>query len=145
MNKKNIIIGAVIAGAVGGIATALYYSKPRKNSFLDICEDYGDKIKSVVGEYSNFDVSGIIDTVKEQIEDLPDMDNKDFIKGIVIGAALAGLVSGGTAIMGGKNGNLKSFSKNIMNAVDCAKNSSTTQDFIDLAHAGLKCWNKFAK
>lgn len=139
MNQRNIIIGAVIAGAVGSLATAFLCSN-RRTSFMDTCEDYGDKIKSLVSEFSNFDASELVENIKEHISDLPEMDSKDFIKGVVIGAALAGLVGSGTALLKGKqNGNCFSA------FVNSAKNSCSTQDFMDLAQAGIKCWNKFRR
>ncbi len=150
MDSKKIVIGSVIGGAIGAVAVAMLANNyRRRSSFTEIAEEYGDKIKSAVGDIADFDMSNIIETLKDQILDLPDMDNRDFLKGIMVGAALGSVLGcGATSLMQGNNGKkIKSFTKNIMESVDEVRKTSksTAQDFMDLATAGIKCWNTFTR
>ncbi len=150
MDSRKIIIGSVIGGAIGAVAvTMLAKNYRRPSSFIEIAEEYGDKIKTAVNGFADFDMSNVIEMIKDQISDLPDMDNRDFLKGIMVGAALGGVLGcGASSLLGGNNGKkIKAFTKDIMESVDEVRktSSSAAQDFMDLATAGIKCWNKFTR
>ena len=153
MNSRKIIIGSVIGGAVGAVAATLLSSKRARLSICDIVEEYSDKVKCAVNGATNFDFSDVGAIIKDKLDDLPAFDNADFVKGIVLGAVIG---SGAAMLMRGNKSDIsfKSVAKQFTNLINdtqdtVAKASSATNnithDILDLAHAGLKCWNKLTK
>lgn len=158
MNSRKVIIGSVIGGAVGAVAVTLLTSKRTRKSFTDMVEECGDKIKSAVNGASNFDMSDVVAVIKDQIEDMPSFDNKDFLKGVVIGAVLGGVLGTGATMWMNGSGNadscIRSVARQFSTLMDGAAQTATqasratdniTSDILDFAHAGFKCWKKFAK
>jgi len=159
MDARKMVIGSVIGGAVGAVAATLFASKSTRKRFADRVEEYSDRLKSVVNGVSNFDVSEVVETIKDQIEELPDLDNKDFLKGVAVGALLGAVVGSGACMLmndrTGSNGAFitsmaKKFVNVMNNTAETAKKTGAaaenlTDDILDFAHAGMKCWNKFKK
>ncbi len=168
MNAKKIAIGAAIGGAVGCIAVALLSSK-NANSVKAKCGGYGDKLKSFVNEVSSNiseninETTGsmtdkaydLIESVKKEIGEFPDFDNKDFIKGLIVGGVLGGLLGSGTTLLcnGNVPSNWKAMAKNVLQLLEttglskqqAAGHCKITDNILDFTAAGIQLWKKIKK
>lgn len=170
LNAKRIVLGAVIGGALGGIAVTLLASNNNGKGLRGTCEEYGDKIKNIISEMSN-NIAGninektafmsdktkeIIESIKDEIGEFPDLENKDFKKGLIVGGILGGLLGSGTTwVCKGNNEERNSqaygwqkMAKNVLEILDTKSQSKheaphqskTVHDVFDFAVAGLQLW-----
>ncbi|MCE5294460.1 MAG: hypothetical protein LLF94_07600 [Chlamydiales bacterium] len=145
--NQKVVAGAVIGGVLACVAVSLLCcNKKKRNTIVDTLEEYGDKVKSMM---NNVSATDMIDTVQEHIADFPSLDNKDFVKGVVVGTTIAGLVgTGASMFLNGKSCQSSSwcgYAKNILDAVNTVKKSNATQDAMHLLNTGIKFWNQIKK
>jgi hypothetical protein len=145
--NHKVAAGAVIGGVLACVAVSLLCcNKKKRHTIADTLEEYGSKVKSMM---NNVNATDMIDTVQEHIADFPSLDNKDFVKGVVVGTTIAGIIgTGASMFLNGKNcqsSNWCGYAKNIMDAVNTAKKSNATQDAMHLLNTGIKFWNQIKK
>ncbi|MCE5293679.1 MAG: hypothetical protein LLF94_03570 [Chlamydiales bacterium] len=161
---KKIVTGVIITGAVGCITAALIAASRKPKGFKEKCEDYTEKCKSLISDMSEQvqdKASGAVDYVKDEFEDT------SVQKGLIVGAALGGLLASGAALLYNWHSNKdqsfdwKKLAANVIHSIqDKTENvkegighvteqvaehaehardevKNKTGEFIDLAQAGL--------
>ena len=166
MNAKDVMIGAAIGGAVGCVAAYMLSSK-NVRGLAGTCGEYGDKVKSILNEFSSSvsdsisekssyvadKAQDIIESVKDEIGEFPDLSNEDFRKGLIVGGVLGGLLGSGTTMLCSNGScaepsNWKAMAKKVLSAIETNGQSfkqKSTTDIFDLAVAGMQLWKKLQK
>lgn len=175
IDPKKVVFGAVLGGAVGGIAVSVL-SLNNGNSLKGTCEKYSDKIRMLVQEikenitdninektgFVTDKTKEIIESIKDEIEEFPGLDNKDFKKGLLIGGILGGLLGSGTTLLCkatceekkcDQSSGWKQIAKEVLGVLDTKgqsrveqpRQSKTMHDVFDFAMAGIQLWKNVNK
>lgn len=174
MSLQTILVGAVIGGMLGGTAASVFTSK-NASSVRDNFHEYSDKIQAFIHSVNDNVSSSIHDnaesltdrahdilsTMKSEFDSFPDLENKDFQKGLMVGAALGSLVgAGGAALYNScspKADKCNTWSKVAKEVLNIANHkgrfsgesnkpqSRSINDVLDFAVTGIKLWQNLTK
>ena len=174
MSPQAILIGAVLGGLLGTAASSVLSTK-NERSLTDNLGEYGEKIKSLVqdlhGNIANNISDGaecltekaqeIVKTIKNEAQSYTDFENKDFRKGVLVGAVLGGLLGAGGACVYNEchekktpGTNWKKIAQEVLEIMNtkgfsqcrerCTK-SHTMDDMLDFAVSGLQLWKNMQR
>lgn len=174
-STKKIATGAIIGCAVGCIAANMLASKNSKG-LADTAKEYTDNFKTMLADmgsnvsdtvqdkvdYVNDKAHDVINSVRKEIGEFPNLENKDFKKGLIVGAAMGGLLGSGSTMMHNwhanqkdSNTDWKAIVKNVLHLLDVGNHpdesqhievaSNKTNDVLDFATAGIQLWKKMKK
>lgn len=110
--NKKLVAGAIIGGAVGCIAATMIASRNSKG-IAETCKEYSDKFKNMIEDMGSTvseavhdkaecvtdKAHDVIESVKSEIGEFPGLDNADFKKGLIVGAAIGGLLGSGSTML----------------------------------------------